>query len=317
MKNLLKNKKFLIFLFCVLIILIFLTKLNYKNNFNNKLNSGFIYNNLQKDNENKYQNLNCSNLPILEDNSQKLVTKVIDGDTFLIEGGYSIRILGIDADEKGYSCYEEAKNKLEELILNKKVKLVKDLEDVDQYCRYLRYVFVDNKNVSKELVKQGLVVSRFYTSNTKYRNEIIQAEKIARENLIGCKWSKDFNNDNNALESNTKSFNWVNLTKEKTGLNVINSCDAKNYYDKEIIIEGKIIDTYRSKTNTIFLNFGAPYPKNCFVAVIFNSNLKNFIDYPEKYYKNKIVRIRGLVKEYQGKPEIILKNQSQIEIADF
>ncbi|MDO8743173.1 MAG: hypothetical protein Q7J30_01265, partial [Candidatus Azambacteria bacterium] len=48
---------------------------------------------------------NCGNIPGLPDNALKLATKIIDGDTFLIEGGYSIRVLGIDADERGYPCY--------------------------------------------------------------------------------------------------------------------------------------------------------------------------------------------------------------------
>ncbi|MEO0118550.1 MAG: hypothetical protein ABIK66_05455, partial [candidate division WOR-3 bacterium] len=77
----------------------------------------------------------CQNVPQLPDGAIKLVTKVIDGDTFLIEGGYSVRLLGIDVDEKGYPCYNAAKSRLEELILNKKVKLEKGVEDFDQYCR--------------------------------------------------------------------------------------------------------------------------------------------------------------------------------------
>lgn len=44
--------------------------------------------------------VSCQNIPELTDGAIKLATKVIDGDTFLIEGGYSVRILGIDADEK-------------------------------------------------------------------------------------------------------------------------------------------------------------------------------------------------------------------------
>ena len=76
----------------------------------------------------------CQNVPSLPDGANKLVTKVIDGDTFLIEGGYSVRILGIDADERGHPCYELAKKRLEELILNKEVRLEKGKEDLDQYC---------------------------------------------------------------------------------------------------------------------------------------------------------------------------------------
>ena len=73
----------------------------------------------------------CENVPELPDNAIKLATKIIDGDTFLIEGGYSVRILGIDADERGYPCYEAAKRGLEELILGKEVRLEKGTKDKD------------------------------------------------------------------------------------------------------------------------------------------------------------------------------------------
>ena len=84
----------------------------------------------------------CAAVPDLSDQSLKLATKVIDGDTFLIEGGYSVRVLGIDADERGYPCYDVAKTSLEELILNKEVRLERGPEDKDQWCRYLRYIFL-------------------------------------------------------------------------------------------------------------------------------------------------------------------------------
>ena len=123
---------------------------------------------------------NCQNIPELPDSAIKLATKIIDGDTFLIEGGYSVRILGIDADERGYPCYDAAKNRLEEFILNKEVRLEKGVEDKDQWCRYLRYVFLDNKNISLELAKEGLVVARFSPEDVKYREEIAQAEKRSK-----------------------------------------------------------------------------------------------------------------------------------------
>ena len=250
----------------------------------------------------------CTNLPLLEDGAKKLVTKVIDGDTFLIEGGYSVRILGIDADERGYPCYQAAKERLEELILNKEVRLEKEKEDFDQYCRYLRYVFADDKNVSLELVKEGLAVARFSPENIKYREEISLAEKEARENKIGCKWGSV------AKVEEKIEFQWKNLTQDKTGLKVIDACQAGNYYGDEIIVEGKVVDAYLSKKNNVFLNFGKPYPNQCFSAVIFSSDLLKFGENPEKYYNQKTLRIRGKIQEYQGKPEIILKDLSQIEV---
>ena len=116
------------------------------------------------------------------------MTKVIDGDTFLIEGGYSVRVLGIDVDEKDYPCCEEAKKGLESLVLGKEAKLELDGDNLDQYCRYLRHVFINDKNIALEMLKNGLAIARFPSKDIKYRKEIILAEKWARENKIGCKW---------------------------------------------------------------------------------------------------------------------------------
>ena len=255
----------------------------------------------------------CENIPELPDGALKIATKIIDGDTFLIEGGYSVRILGIDADERGYPCYEEAKNRLEELILNKKVKLEQGEENLDRYCRYLRYIFFDNQNVSLELVKSGLAVSLFFPENVKYREEITQAEKTAKENKIGCKWSSSVKIAE--VQNQKSNFQWEKLTTEKLGFDVVGACLAGKYLGRELIVEGKVADTYRtSKNNTVFLNFEKAYPNHCFTGVIFSSDLYKFVQNPEDYYLNKTVRIMGEVKEYQGRPEIILETPNQIEV---
>ena len=48
-------------------------------------------------------------------------------------------------------------------------------------------------------------------------------------------------------------------------------------------------------------------------AVIFMSDFSKFRS-PEDYYYLKKVKVRGMLKEYKGKPEIIVKTPSQIEI---
>jgi len=118
-----------------------------------------------------------------------IVTKVIDGDTVVVEGGYHVRLLGMDADEKGYPCYEPAKTRLENLVLSKQVRLEKDKTDLDQYGRCLRYIFLGDTNVDAQLVKEGLAIARFYEPDVKYKAEITEAESYAQQNKIGCKWS--------------------------------------------------------------------------------------------------------------------------------
>ncbi|MEM7813620.1 MAG: thermonuclease family protein [Candidatus Aenigmatarchaeota archaeon] len=118
----------------------------------------------------------------------KVVTKVIDGDTIIAEGE-SIRLLGIDTDERGYPCYAAAKARLEELVLGKEVELEADAENADRYGRYLRYVFVNGTNVNLRMVEEGLAIARFSPKNTKYKEEILAAEAAARQAGIGCKWA--------------------------------------------------------------------------------------------------------------------------------
>ncbi len=117
-----------------------------------------------------------------------IVTKVIDGDTVIVQGGYSVRLLGIDSDEKNYPCFEPARVELENLVLGKDVRLEKDQEDKDIYGRFLRYVFLSDQNVNLEMVKSGMAVARFYPENQKYKAEITAAEQFAIDNKSGCKW---------------------------------------------------------------------------------------------------------------------------------
>ena len=121
--------------------------------------------------------------------SNTIVTKVIDGDTIVVEGGYHVRLLSIDADEKGYPCYAQAKTRLEELTLGKQIRLEKDKTDLDQYGRCLRYVFLGDTNIDVQLAREGLAVARFYAPDVKYKTEIIEAEKQAQTGGIGCKWA--------------------------------------------------------------------------------------------------------------------------------
>lgn len=244
--------------------------------------------------------------------SEVLATKIIDGDTLIVEGGFNVRLLGIDADEAGYPCYAQAKKRLEELILNKEIKLEKDITDVDQYKRCLRYVFLGEQDVGLELVKEGLAIARFYEPDVKYKEEITLAEKTAMKNKIGCKWFPSVRVSEE--EIGKTEFQWQSLTDEKTGLKIVDACEAGKFYGQEIITEGKVAAAYRSKTNTVFLNFEKPYPNQCFTGVIFNSDQYKFVNDPEKYYAYKTLRIRGEIKDYQGKPEIILKNPSQVEL---
>ncbi|MBI4174529.1 MAG: thermonuclease family protein [Candidatus Aenigmarchaeota archaeon] len=116
------------------------------------------------------------------------VTKVVDGDTIVIAGGQRVRLLSIDARERGKSCYDEAKKRMEELVLLKNVTIERDKENEDQYDRLLRYVYVGDTMVNLQMVYDGLAVAYIYEPNEKYRDDFLEAEQAARQEN-GCVWA--------------------------------------------------------------------------------------------------------------------------------
>ena len=119
-----------------------------------------------------------------------VVTKVLDGNSVLVEGGKEIKLLGIDADEEGEPCYKEAKQELQKLVLGKKTAMIKDINDKDGQGHFLRYLKVGNLNVNVELAREGLVSLSISDNVTLYKNDLIFAEQYAKEKGTGCKWMK-------------------------------------------------------------------------------------------------------------------------------
>ncbi|MDP4012708.1 MAG: thermonuclease family protein [Candidatus Nanoarchaeia archaeon] len=127
---------------------------------------------------------------VVNDSKMAFVTKIVDGDTLVIEGGDHVRLLGIDTDERGHTCYDVAKERLSELVLGKEVNVEFGPERTDQYGRLLAYILLDGDNINLRMISEGYAVARFFPGNEKYKEEIVIAEKNAILNKIGCKWNK-------------------------------------------------------------------------------------------------------------------------------
>jgi micrococcal nuclease len=127
--------------------------------------------------------------------STEKVVRVIDGDTFVIEGDIRVRLIGMDTPEmknknKTIDCFaQEATNKLTSLISGKGVVLVKDVSETDKYGRLLRYVYLGDEMINDTLVKEGYARIATFPPDVKYVNQFLQSEKLAREGNLGL-WSK-------------------------------------------------------------------------------------------------------------------------------
>ncbi|MEO0138067.1 MAG: thermonuclease family protein [candidate division WOR-3 bacterium] len=238
--------------------------------------------------------------------NQERVTEVIDGDTFKTEKNKTIRLLGINAPELDEPGGDIAKEFLKWMILNKRVILKKDISEKDDYGRYLCYVYLDGKFVNEEMLRLGLAEARFYPPDTLYKKELLEAEKTAIRNKRGL-WSFPVFQIPDTIGFYRKEF----ITPEGSP-EVISYLDAHKYYGKVKTVEGRIVLT-NNTGRVCFLNFHKDW-KNHFTAVIFASDFDKFPKHPEDYYLNKRVRITGLIKEYKGKPEIVLKSPTQIQV---
>jgi DNA/RNA endonuclease YhcR with UshA esterase domain len=90
--------------------------------------------------------------------------------------------------------------------------------------------------------------------------------------------------------------------------------DAAEFMGEKIIVEGTAVRTHNSG-NAVFLNFSSDIQDKIFTAVIFPDDWPKFPAPPENLFSGKLVRIEGVIEEYQGTPEIIIKDPWQIEVA--
>jgi micrococcal nuclease len=128
---------------------------------------------------------------LLLSQSWRICTRVIDGDTIVLDGEETVRLIGVDTPETkdprkpvqyfGQEAYEFTRS----LVEGKRVRLEYDQERNDKYGRTLAYVYLeDGTFLNTEIIKQGYGFA--YTQFPfKYLEEFRQYEREARENERG------------------------------------------------------------------------------------------------------------------------------------
>lgn len=128
------------------------------------------------------------------------VIEIIDGDTFRIESGDKIRMIGINTPEKNDIYYSESSRHLSELILGRAVELQADTisKDRDKYERLLRYAILNGTDINKQMILDGFAEAYLkYRFDPQKENEYRQAQVSAQQNQAG-KWGTGRSKENNA-----------------------------------------------------------------------------------------------------------------------
>ena len=158
------------------------------------------------DNNNPHQDNQTETINITSQNEKPdslpslVITRVIDGDT--IEADQErIRLIGINAEEinqpdsgKTTSCRAlAAKEYLTSLLLDKTVEIEIGQEPKDQYNRTLAYIFLDQELVNALLVEEGLADVWLIAPNTKYHQQLIEAQVIGLEKQANIDFCQTLN----------------------------------------------------------------------------------------------------------------------------
>ena len=95
----------------------------------------------------------------------------------------------------------------------------------------------------------------------------------------------------------------------------VNPVDAHKYIGMEKTVCGTVASaTYaiRTKGRPTFLNLDQPYPKQIFTVLIWGSDRNKFKNPPETFFRGKRICVTGIIEDFRGKPEIIVRGPDQI-----
>lgn len=128
-------------------------------------------------------------------------------------------------------------------------------------------------------------------------------EEVKSETNTEAPLQTDKQSDKQSQQQQTQKEEAISLKAKQTG----------KYIGKNAVVTGYIADVYKNE-KVAYLNFDGKFPKNTCAAVIFKDDFGKFGDV--KRFKNKNVTVSGIISEYNGKPQIILKSTSQVKITD-
>ena len=96
----------------------------------------------------------------------------------------------------------------------------------------------------------------------------------------------------------------------------INVYEALKYKGKEMTVCGIVTQIYTPEYvegKPVYINMGGNFPNHSFTIAIWGDDVLKFNKGLQKF-KNKHIAITGVIREYKGKAQIILKNPNQIRI---
>lgn len=230
-----------------------------------------------------------------------VVASVTDGDTVLLDNGLVVRLIGTQApklplgreDFAVWPKADEAKARLEALVLGKGIEVRYGGETLDRHDRVLGQIYVTSARelwVQRQMVADGMARVYSFPDNRSCLAQLLAAETSARTMKLGI-WGHPY--------YTVRRADRPAAIVERAG-----------QYE---LVEGRVLLAEKSG-GRVFLNFGR-YWKEDFTAVIDSRALGLFVDsgLDPLALEGALVRIRGWVDDRDG-PRIEVTHPEQIEV---
>lgn len=234
----------------------------------------------------------------LEAGERAVVVEVVDGDTVLLDDGWQVRLVGIQAPKlplgrknfKKWPLADEAKSVLEALLQDRAVSLAYGGQRIDRHGRRLAHLFLaDETWIQQELLLAGMARVYSFPDNRALVAEMLAAERGARRAGAGI-WGNQ----------------WYAVRAAGELARDIGSFQ---------LVEGRVVDAADVR-GTVYLNFGTDW-RSDFTVKVAKRSRKSFdgAGFDLQALEGRIVRVRGWLDEYNG-PMIEVTHPEQIEVLD-
>lgn len=234
----------------------------------------------------------------LEPGERASVVEVVDGDTVLLDDGWQVRLVGIQAPKlplgrnnlRKWPLAEEARSALAALVLDRRVTLAYGGQRVDRHGRRLAHLFLDDGSwVQGELLSRGMARVYTFPDNRAIVAEMLAAEGQARRDRAGI-WGNG----------------WYAIRAPGDTPRDIGSFQ---------LVEGRVVGAADVR-GTVYLNFGADW-RSDFTVKVTKRNAKRFdaggLDLLA--LEGRVIRVRGWLDDYNG-PMIEATHPEQIEVLE-
>lgn len=229
------------------------------------------------------------------------VSRVIDGNTLVLEDGREVRLAAVDVPPLDASAPggAGAKATLDALVGGDELVLRKAEFPADRYGRLFGYAYAVRDG--EEIFAQGELVSAGFArvadriGNRSCAAELLGREKAARIGKLGL-WAEPYYHP----------------------LDAENPADVLARRGLFTLVEGRVVSV-RESGATIYVNFGRRWSES-FAVTVLKRNERNFtaagLNLPA--LEGRRVRVRGWieVRGAAGSPEITVDHPEQIELAD-